>query len=161
MTLHHTLGLATHEDAAPIASMSARLIETGLRQSWTRRRVGWHIRNPNSIVLTASDNDSLAGFAIMHFSDDSAHLNLLAVEPAFRRIGIGRSLVNWLEKSAVVAGTFIVSLEVRADNADALGFYSKLGYRETGLLQNYYDGKFDALLLARDLRVRQIDLQLD
>ena len=159
--MQHRLRLATGEDAGPIASMSARLIETGLRRSWSQLRVGRHIRSANSIVLTAREDAVLAGFAIMHFSDDSAHLNLLAVEPAYRCRGIGRSLVNWLEKSAVVAGTFIVSLEVRSDNADALGFYSKLGFQETGLLRNYYDGKFDALLLARDLRVLQTDIQLD
>ncbi len=97
----------------------------------------------------------------MRFLDDSAHLNLLGVEPAFQRRGIGRSLISWLETSAVVAGTFFVSLEVRSDNVGALSFYCDLGYLETGVIPNYYNGLIDAALLARDLRAQKIDLPLE
>ena len=44
----------------------------------------------------------------------SAHLNLLAVDPAHRRRGIARRLLTWLEESALTAGTFTVGLELRA-----------------------------------------------
>jgi ribosomal-protein-alanine N-acetyltransferase len=144
---------ATGADASCIASMSARLIEYGLPQSWRAHRVEKHIRSRNSVVLTACSPERLAGFAIMRFGDDSAHLNLLAVEPDFQRSGIGRDLVAWLEDSAVVAGAFHVSLEARADNAAALRFYAALGYHETGVIPNYYNGIVDAAQLARDLRV--------
>ena len=144
---------AIASDADAISAMSARLIEAGLPQSWTPWRVSKFIRNKDSVVLTARIDNALVGFAIMHFKDHEAHLNLLAVEPGYRRSGIGRSLLCWLEESAVVAGTFLISLEVRADNSDALGFYADLGYQETGLIPRYYDDRFDAALLARDLRV--------
>jgi ribosomal-protein-alanine N-acetyltransferase len=123
--------LAVPEDADFIARMSRRLIEKDLPQSW----------------------DIIAGFAVMHFADDSAHLNLLAVEPVYRRCGIGRGLVKWLEESARVAGVQFVSLEVRSSNHRALRFYAELGYRETGVIPRYYSGVDDATLLARDLRV--------
>jgi ribosomal-protein-alanine N-acetyltransferase len=144
---------AISADAGLIAAMSARLIEYGLPQSWTERRVTTHIGSRNSVVLTARDDGRLVGFAIMHFRDSSAHLNLLAVEPELQRKGIGRRLVEWLEESAIVAGAFDISLETRADNADALNFYLMLGYHETGLAPNYYSGLVDATLMARDLRV--------
>jgi ribosomal protein S18 acetylase RimI-like enzyme len=147
------IALAEPSDAGLISAMSARLVEEGLPQSWTTWRVGKYIRNKNSIVLTAYVEDMLSGFAIMHFKDREAHLNLLAVEPACRRNGIGRKLLCWLEESAVVAGTFLISLEVRADNLDAREFYSDLGYLETGIIPRYYDDRFDAALLARDLSV--------
>lgn len=147
------MGLAMLEDASTIARMSKRLIETDLPQSWTARRVANHIRSANSVVVTASDNDVIAGFAVMHFADDSAHLNLLAVEPDYRRHGIGRRLIRWLEESSRVAGVQFISLEVRSSNHRALRFYSELGYRETGVVPGYYSGVDDATLLARDLRV--------
>ena len=152
-SLNCSIAPAIAPDADTISAMSARLIEAGLPQSWTPWRVSKFIRNKDSVVLTARVDNGLAGFAIMHFKDQEAHLNLLAVEPDYRRTGIGRSLVCWLEESAVVAGTFLISLEVRADNSDALEFYADLGYRETGLIPRYYDDRFDAALLARDLRV--------
>ena len=143
--------LATIEDAGRIARMSRRLIETDLPQSWTPRRVANHIRGTNSIVVAARDKEAIAGFAVMHFKDDSAHLNLLAVEPDYRRRGVGRSLIKWLEDSARVAGIKIISLEVRSSNHRALRFYSELGYSETGVIPGYYSGVDDATLLARDL----------
>jgi ribosomal-protein-alanine N-acetyltransferase len=152
------LALAQRTDAVPIAFMSRRLVEAGLRSwSWTSRRVTWHIQHPESIVLTARHGDDLAGFAIMGFGDDAAHLNLLAVERRYRRRGVGRRLVNWLEESARAAGTFIVSLEVRARNAGARRFYGTLGYCEADLLPGYYEQLEDAVRLMRDLRVVRVD----
>jgi len=148
--------LAVLDDADLIARMSRRLIEVDLPQSWTVRRIGNHIRSQNSVVVTARDSNVIVGFAVMHFKDDGAHLNLLAVEPDYRRCGIGRDLVKWLEESAIVAGVGFVSLEVRASNHRALRFYSELGYRETGMLPGYYSGVDDAILLARDLRVGNV-----
>jgi ribosomal protein S18 acetylase RimI-like enzyme len=94
----------------------------------------------------------LAGFAIMHFGDDIAHLNLLAVDSRWQRRGLGRRLLGWLEQSAITAGTFSVCLEVRARNPVALLFYRELGFEEAGRVPRYYSGREDALRLTKDLR---------
>ncbi len=152
------LALARPLDAVPIALMSRRLVEAGLPSwSWTARRVARHIHDPESVVLVAHRGDELMGFAIMGFGEESVHLNLLAVEPRFRRNGLGCRLVRWLEESAMVAGTFEVSLEVRAGNAIGRRFYRALGYSEANLLPGYYDRVEDAVRLIRDLRVVRID----
>ena len=148
--------LAVLDEADIISRMSRCLIEADLPQSWTMRRVANHIRSANSVVVTARDREVIVGFAVMHFKDDSAHLNLLAVEPDYRRCGIGRNLVRWLEESAKVAGVGFVGLEVRASNHRALKFYAELGYQETGMIPGYYSGVDDATLLARDLRVSDV-----
>ncbi|MEO8444553.1 MAG: GNAT family N-acetyltransferase, partial [Gammaproteobacteria bacterium] len=90
-------------DAQAIAEMSRRLVEVGLPWTWTPARVARHLRHPDSLVLTAravaggNGVGPLAGFAIMHFGDDIAHLNLLAVGSRWQRRGLGRRLVDWLE----------------------------------------------------------------
>ena len=132
--------------------MSERLIEAGLRPSWPASRVAWHIRHPESIVLTARTDTGIAGFAIMHYGDEAAHLNLLAVAPAHRRRGIARRLVTWLEETAFTAGTFIIGLELRASNHEAYAFYTALGYQEVGRVAGYYQGVEHAICMARDLR---------
>lgn len=153
-----TLALARPLDAVPIALMSRRLVEAGLPSwSWTARRVARHIHDPESVVLAARRGDELMGFAMMGFGEEAVHLNLLAVEPRFRRGGLGRRMVRWLEESALVAGTFEVSLEVRAGNAIARQFYRALGYSEADLLPGYYDRVEDAVRMTRDLRVVRID----
>lgn len=152
------LALARAADAVPIALMSRRLVEAGLPSwSWTARRVARHLQDPECVVLTARRADELAGFAIMGFGEESAHLNLLAVEPRFRRAGLGRRMVRWLEETAMVAGTFEVSLEVRVGNQTGRRFYRALGYSEQELLPGYYDRLEDAVRMTRDLRVVRLD----
>ncbi len=56
----------------------------------------------------------IAAFAIMHFGDEVAHLNLLAVAPEHRRQGLGRQLMDWLTATAIEAGVFRINLEVRS-----------------------------------------------
>jgi ribosomal protein S18 acetylase RimI-like enzyme len=153
-----SLALARPLDAVAIALMSRRLVEGGLPTwAWTTRRVARHVHDPESVVLAARRGDEVAGFAIMGFGEEAAHLNLLAVEPRFRRAGLGSRMVRWLEESARVAGTFEVSLEVRAGNAVARRFYRALGYTEADLLPGYYDRIEDAIRMTRDLRVLRID----
>ena len=133
--------------------MSRELIETGLAHSWTAVRIARHIEHPESIVLTARVERCCAGFAVMQFGQDSAHLNLLAVRPQYRRRGIARQLLSWLHDTAVTAGTFVIALELRATSAAAHAFYSALGYRDAGRAAAYYQGMEDAIRMTRDLRV--------
>ncbi len=151
-----TLSLAQPRDATTIAHMSKRLIEVGLPWSWTPERVAMCIRHRESVVLTARAGGELAGFAIMQFSDTSAHLDLLAVDPGYERLGIGRRLVEWLEETAITAGTFDIALEVRAANVGARRFYIRLGYREVHRIAGYYCRVENAVQMVRDLRVIRV-----
>ncbi|TLY63950.1 MAG: GNAT family N-acetyltransferase [Gammaproteobacteria bacterium] len=103
-------------EAGLLAAMAREQVESGLRASWDAARIAWHIRHPDSVVLAARAGTGIAGFAIMRYGDDSAHLNLLAVAPSHRRRGIARRLMNWLEGTALTAGTFTIGLELRAGN---------------------------------------------
>jgi ribosomal protein S18 acetylase RimI-like enzyme len=152
-TVDHRLGLARLADASVIAVMSGRLIEEGLAPSWPTERVARHIRGAESLVLTAKRSGGLIGFAIMQFGDTTAHLNLLAVEARSQRRGVGRALLSWLEESAVVAGTFLIQLELRATNLAAHDFYAAQGYRETGRVTGYYQHIEDAIQMEKNLSV--------
>jgi ribosomal-protein-alanine N-acetyltransferase len=120
-------------------------------------RVAASIRAPDVNVLVACIRENIAGFAIMRYGDDVAHLDLLAVAPAYRRAGVGRQLLQWLEKCAVVAGIFNVTLEVRAANEGAQLFYENMGYRTLVHLPGYYQGIEAALRMGRDLSCRPSD----
>ncbi|MGH8131799.1 MAG: GNAT family N-acetyltransferase [Steroidobacteraceae bacterium] len=139
-------------DSARLAAMSQELVESGLRPAWGAERISWHVRHPDSVVLTARTERALAGFAIMRYADEVAHLNLLAVDPAHRRRGVARRLVAWLEQTALTAGTFIVGLELRAGNEAGRAFYRALGYRELGQIPGYYQGVESAIRMVRDVR---------
>jgi ribosomal protein S18 acetylase RimI-like enzyme len=148
----YRLELARYADSALLSAMTAELVESGLTPAWSASRIGWHVRHPDSIVLTARSGIALAGFGIMRYAEDTAHLYLLAVAPAHRRCGVGCRLLQWLEQSALTAGTFIVGLELRAGNEIARAFYRALGYRELIRMPGYYQGVEDAIRMARDVR---------
>lgn len=147
-----SLTLARRADARRIAQMSRDLVEAGLPWSWTTARVTEQIRHPESNVLTAWTAGNLVGFAIMQYLVEHAHLNLLAVEPTYRRLGIGQQLIEWLEETCRVGGIFLVQLEVRAHNHGAQAFYRRLGYRDKKVLPGYYRGRESALQMLHDLR---------
>lgn len=151
MPLLATLELARTSDADAIAEMSRDHIEAGLTWAWTPARVQHFITAEESLGVVARREDHLAAFAIMHFGDEVAHLNLLAVDPRYRYQGLGRQLVDWLVITAIEAGIFRINLEVRAHNNIARIFYQKLGFESLGLVQGYYQGRESALRMARRL----------
>lgn len=139
-------------DASRLAAMSEAHVEAGLKPAWGAARIRWHVRDAESVVLTARLQAMVAGFAIMRYGEDVAHLNLLAVDPAHRRRGIARALVRWLEETALTAGTFVIGLELRAGNEPARALYRALGYHELGQIAGYYQGVESAIRMMRDVR---------
>jgi [ribosomal protein S18]-alanine N-acetyltransferase len=150
-----TLGLARASDAREIAEMSRDLIEQGLTWSWTPARVQHFISGPESSVVVARRERRIAAFAVMHFGDEVAHLNLLAVTPEHRRQGLGRQLMDWLTRTAIEAGVFRINLELRANNTAARIFYGALGFDQLGTVQGYYQGREAALRMSRRLAKNQ------
>jgi ribosomal protein S18 acetylase RimI-like enzyme len=147
----YRIALAEPADGELIACMSRELIESGLGWKWTPARVGRSLRDPATNVAVARLHGELAGFGIMRYRDEEAHLVLLAVQARHRRRGVGAALVGWLEASALTAGIGVIRLEARCNNAGALAFYQRLGYRLVSVVREMYDGREDGVRLARDL----------
>jgi ribosomal protein S18 acetylase RimI-like enzyme len=148
-----TIRIAEPRDAQAIAEMSRDHIESGLGWRYDAARVLRAMRGRETVVLAARRaRTPLAGFAIMDFGDERAHLVLLAVHPAQRRRGVGRGLFEWLLGSALTAGMASIHLELRADNEAARRFYRALGFSETVLMPRYYDGREAAMRMIRVLR---------
>jgi [ribosomal protein S18]-alanine N-acetyltransferase len=153
MTAHAiTVRLAGPRDAQAIALMSRDLVESGLGWKYDATRVMKAIRDPDTLTAVACEGGRIAGFSIMEFGDERAHLVLLAVRPPHRRMGIGRRLVDWLVESARTAGIASLHLELRAGNEAARGFYRAMGFDETIVVPGYYRGREAALRMIRVLR---------
>jgi len=148
----YRIELARYSDCALLAAMAREFIESGLTPAWGAARIGRHVHHPDCVVLTARLGLALGGFAIMRYAEDTAHLNLLAVAPEHRRRGVGRRLLQWLEQTALTAGTFVIGLELRSGNEAARAFYRALGYSELGAIRGYYQGVEDAVRMVRDVR---------
>ena len=150
--------LARPSDAREIAALSRDTIEAGLPWRWVESRVLHCIADPvhNVIVSEWLDDASgvvrLAGFGIMQYLDERAHLALLAVVPAFQSRGIGAELLSWLMRCAEVAGAATVKLELKSNNARARLFYERAQFREIALMVGGYYGLADQCVMERRLR---------
>jgi ribosomal protein S18 acetylase RimI-like enzyme len=57
-------------------------------------------------------------------------INYLAVDPAHRRMGLGKALMVQAERRLRELGCPKINLQVRRENIEATAFYSHLGFRE-------------------------------
>ncbi|OGT80560.1 MAG: hypothetical protein A3J35_06475 [Gammaproteobacteria bacterium RIFCSPLOWO2_02_FULL_52_10] len=150
-TKRFEIRLAVTADVYPIAAMSRDVVEQGLDWRWTPDRVLNKLRDRDINVIVACENQRLAGFGIMKYKQDEAHLMLMAVSAAQRRRGVGTAMLTWLEQTVLTAGIGCIYLETRLLNTEARHFYRKLRYREIRTISGYYQGKEDAVLIAKDL----------
>ena len=144
--------LATAADAEAIAQLSRAEIEQGLSWRWTPQRVRRSMHDADTNVVVAVDGARLLGFGIMVYRDERAHLCLLAVQPGQRRHGVGSALLVWLEQVARVAGIRTLGLEARQDNAAALAFYQRQGYRRVAVVAGMYQGVEAGVRLQKELK---------
>ena len=75
-----------------------------------------------------------------------AELLRMAVDPAHRGQGLGRTLLEACQRELAVAGMGNLFLEVRAANAEAIQLYRSCGWERCGLRAGYYPDGEDALL---------------
>lgn len=90
----------------------------------------------------------LIGFICYWVVFDELHLLNVAVEPAYRRLGVARRLVSHALAFGAARGARRALLEVRISNRAAQGLYARFAFRETGTRPKYYTNPVeDARLL--------------
>ncbi len=97
--------------------------------------------NPNSILIVARNlflGPSVVGFFAGWIVADELHVNNVASHQGFRRIGIGRSLMEAAIDESRRRGGRQVLLEVRASNETAQLLYRELGFAFVGRRRDYY-----------------------
>lgn len=151
LTIGADIEFATAADAAEISRLSRRCVEQGLRPRYTPALVRKLIRGKSKNVVVARKNRVLFGFGIMTYGRDSANLDLLAVKKPYRRRGVGRQILLWLEKVARTAGIANVFVQVRATNTAAIRFYERLGFQIVEQVPGYYQGRETAAILCKGI----------
>jgi ribosomal-protein-alanine N-acetyltransferase len=144
--------LATLSDAADIAAMSRDYIEQGLPWTWTEERVAHSIRDAETNVVVVGESRALAGFGIMFYANDDAHLLLFAVRRTQQRRGVGGAILRWLEDVARAAGAKRIRVECLKENSAARNFYCEHGYHELDIAKKMYRGLKDGVHLEKWFR---------
>jgi len=53
----------------------------------------------------------------------------LAVDPEYRRQGLGRRMMEALEEKLLTKGCPKINIQIRGNNTEAVAFYDKIGYK--------------------------------
>ncbi|WP_414396614.1 ribosomal protein S18-alanine N-acetyltransferase [Synechococcus sp. O70.2] len=120
---------------------------------WGEQGYRAELERPTSLVIGAvaepagacgsllSSPGTLVGFGILWRIEEEAHIISLAVDPAHRRRGLGRRILEELLSQARAAGCRWATLEVRASNQAAIRLYESAGFQLLGRRKGYYNGE--------------------
>ena len=101
--------------------------------------------------LVVRSAEEIVAFGGIWLMVDEAHITTFAVDPAWRRQGIGERLLLALLDVALARRAREATLEVRLSNVAARRLYEKYGFRPVGLRPNYYsDDREDALIMTTE-----------
>jgi [ribosomal protein S18]-alanine N-acetyltransferase len=120
---------------------------------WSLAMFVLELSKPSSICLAATKEDGsrsgkLLGYSICSRYADVWHLMNIAVDPPWRRRGIGSTLLTALIERAGPGESY--TLEVRPSNPGAIALYERFGFRTAGTRPRYYrDTGEDAVIMWR------------
>ncbi len=86
-----------------------------------------------------------------NLEENTGHLMNLAVDPAFRRLGIGSTLLQRGLEYLQSLGAKTCELEVRVNNQEAIALYEKFGFVIKDRIKSYYRNGDDAYLMVKEL----------
>ena len=99
--------------------------------------------------IVRSYNGKIVGYIGSWIVQGEAQITNIAVDPDFRRRGIGESMLKEFESIVKNSlGVAAMTLEVRPSNLSAIHLYEKFGFRSVGRRPRYYvDNNEDAIIM--------------
>jgi len=121
-------------------------------EPWSPGQFRHELKVPFSRTVLAWDDSTptgrLAGYVCRWAVGDELSILNLAVDPPYRRHGLGRALVNLVLDEARDCRATWVTLEVREKNDAARALYSGMGFVQAGLRKDYYAKGEHALIMS-------------
>jgi [ribosomal protein S18]-alanine N-acetyltransferase len=119
-------------------------------QPWTNANfLSEFNKTPPTLYVTRRDpTGPILGYICFWLVADEIQMLNLAVHPAYRRQGFGRTLMTFLLNRARQKKALKVFLEVRPSNQAALALYESLGFKTLYRRPRYYETEGeDALVM--------------
>lgn len=119
---------------------------------WSRNAFLEELQNNRfAVYISAMANEKVVGYAGMWKIIDEGHITNIAVHPEYRRMGIGKKLLEELINISKKSGITRITLEVRKSNTVAQSLYIKYGFKPAGIRKEYYaDNGEDAIIMWKE-----------
>lgn len=124
--------------------------------AYSRAELRYYLLHPKSFTVIAETGaKTIVGFCTgrLHVREGRqfGHIITIDVLPEVRRQGVGRMLLQAVEKDFAAKVVNSIRLEVAVDNLHAQTFYQAMGYEQIGMIPGYYAGRLDALVMEKQL----------
>jgi [ribosomal protein S18]-alanine N-acetyltransferase len=119
--------------------------------AYSKRELRAYLGISGADCVVAEANDAITGFCVSIYQNARGYIVTIDVLGQFRRTGIGSALLYEVERRLAAKGALEVGLETATDNASAVAFWRKHGYRSLGIRKNYYPGGRDAFAMSKTI----------
>lgn len=139
---------------------SSEHMEAYLQKAFNVERLGRELANPDSHFFFALAEDEVAAYLKLNtdgaqseeMGSDALEIERIYVKSAFQKHGLGRLLLNRALEMAGELGKSKVWLGVWEHNENALSFYKKKGFVQTGAHSFYMgDDEQTDLIMVKEL----------
>ncbi|MBN1504050.1 MAG: GNAT family acetyltransferase [Candidatus Eisenbacteria bacterium] len=105
--------------------------ECGLVVPWNdpHRDILRKLKVQRELFLVGCCDGEVVATAMVGYNGHRGWVNYLAVSPKCRRKGYGREMMDAAEARLKKLGCPKINLQVRSGNAEAVGFYERIGYK--------------------------------
>ena len=153
--------IAPVDDVDRIMTVMESAFDPAFGEAWSRRQLtdalcsaSCHYQLVDASGRHPEEGVGAAGFALSRGGYGEEELLLLAVDPRWRRRGLGGAMLAALVAAARSRGARRLLLEMRRGNP-AEPLYRYFGFTPVGERPNYYSGRdgerIDAITFARDI----------
>jgi tRNA threonylcarbamoyl adenosine modification protein YeaZ/ribosomal-protein-alanine acetyltransferase len=139
---------------SPAALEDLGAVEALQRQTftnpWAADAMRWELEHTDvaRLYVLREPGGTIIGYCACWMVFDELHLNSVAIDVAWRRRGLARTLLKAVIDEAVGAGARSATLEVRQSNEAARALYQRLGFVVEAVRRDYYQQpREDALIL--------------
>lgn len=140
-----TVRAATIDDLDRIAVLEF----TAFSNPWAKDSLADELaRSWARVIVAETGPEGVVAFMNYWRVADEIHVMNVATDPALRRRGYARALMDAMMATARAERLSQVLLEVRASNTPAIALYVRYGFVELSRRAKYYDDGEDALVMV-------------
>ena len=137
-----------HSDLETIECLESQCFKEPWNKEDCRRELD---ENPFSNGWILKEENQIVAYAFLWETFEMAQLARIGVDPAFRKRGIAKAMMNHLNERAKSANCEFMTLEVRQSNEAAIHLYESCQFIQVNVSKGYYSDGEDALVMTKAL----------